>query len=214
MYITWLGHSAFRLQDKISDGISLVTDPFDPSYTGLKWSNLEADIVTISHQHQDHNYLKGVKGSPFIIDSAGEFEYKGVYVEGIDAWHDDEQGAKRGSNIICRIEMDDLVITHLGDLGHLPDTKQLERMEGTDILLVPVGGVYTIDARQAVEVINEIEPKIIIPMHYQLPDLKVDLSGVEKFIKELGLSPRHEDKLKISKKDLPMDSSELVILNY
>lgn len=215
MHITWLGHSSFRLQDKLgTDGVSLVTDPFNPEKTGLKWSNLDADIVTISHQHEDHNYLKGVKGDAFVIDSAGEFEYKNIYVEGVDAFHDDEDGAKRGSNIIYRIEMDDLVITHLGDLGHNLDTKQLERIEGTHILFIPVGGIYTLDARKAVEVINEIEPRIVIPMHYKLPGLKYDLNELDKFIKEIGLVPHYEEKLKISKKDLPAEDTELLILSF
>lgn len=214
MYITWLGHSSFRLQDKIgADGVSLVTDPFDPAFVGLKWSSLEADIVTLSHQHQDHNYLKGIKSSPFIIDSAGEFEHKGIYVEGVDSWHDQAEGKERGSNVIYRIEIDNLTVTHLGDLGAVLDAKQIEHLEGTDILLVPVGGKYTLDARLAVEVINQIEPRIIIPMHYAMAGMKIELAPLDKFIKELGLPPRYEDKLKMSKRDLPSDNSELVILS-
>jgi L-ascorbate metabolism protein UlaG (beta-lactamase superfamily) len=202
------------LQDKIgTDGVSLVTDPFDPAATGLKWASLEADLVTVSHQHHDHNYLKGIKGKPFVIDSAGEYEYKGIYVEGVDAWHDQEQGGRRGPTVIYRIEIDDLTIAHLGDLGTTLDAKQIEHLEGTDILIVPVGGKYTLDARLAVEVINQLEPRIIIPMHYQVSGLKYDLAPVDKFIKELGLPPRYEDKLKISKKDLPVEDSELVILS-
>ena len=213
MYLTWYGQSAFRLQDKVNgEGLSLALDPFDPVFIGLKWTPLEADIVAISHDHKDHNYLKGIKGEPFVINSAGEYEYKGVYIEGVHSWHDDQEGVERGANIIYRIEMDGLVVTHLGDLGATLDTKQLERLEGTDILLVPVGGRYTIDARRAVEVVNSIEPRLVIPMHYNLPGLKVGLDSLDKFIKELGLKPRSEDKLKISKKDLPTEDTELVVL--
>ena len=212
MYITWLGQSCFKLQDKIgSDGVTLVTDPYSDDI-GLKMPRFEADIVTVSHSHHDHNNIGALRGNPFIIDTAGEYETKGVFVEGVEAWHDAAEGKERGKNIIYRIEMEDISITHLGDLGHILDTKQLEKLEGTNILLIPVGGKYTINAAKAVEVISQIEPRIVIPMHYKVPGLKIDLDGVEKFIKELGLKPRQEEKLKISKKDLPQEEMELVVL--
>jgi len=212
MYITWLGQSCFKLQDKIgSDGVTLVTDPYSDDI-GLKMPRFEADIVTVSHSHHDHNNIGALRGNPFIIDTAGEYETRGVFVEGVEAWHDAAEGKERGKNIIYRIEMEDISITHLGDLGHILDAKQLEKLEGTDILLIPVGGKYTINAAKAVEVISQIEPRIIIPMHYKVPGLKIDLDGVEKFIKELGLKPRQEEKLKISKKDLPQEEMELVVL--
>ena len=212
MYITWLGQSCFKLQDKIgSDGVTLVTDPYSDDI-GLKMPRFEADIVTVSHSHHDHNNIGALRGNPFIIDTAGEYETKGVFVEGVEAWHDAAEGKERGKNIIYRIEMEDISITHLGDLGHILDAKQLEKLEGTDILLIPVGGKYTINAAKAVEVISQIEPRIIIPMHYKVPGLKIDLDGVEKFIKELGLKPRQEEKLKILKKDLPQEDMELVVL--
>jgi len=212
MYITWLGQSCFKLQDKIgSDGVTLVTDPYSDDI-GLKMPRFEADIVTVSHSHHDHNNIGALRGNPFIIDTAGEYETKGVFVEGVEAWHDAAEGKERGKNIIYRIEMEDISITHLGDLGHILDTKQLEKLEGTNILLIPVGGKYTINATKAVEVISQIEPRIVIPMHYKVPGLKIDLDGVEKFIKELGLKPRQEEKLKILKKDLPQEDMELVVL--
>jgi len=214
MYITWLGHSAFKLQDKLgSDGITVTTDPFDSDFTGLKMPSFEADIVTISHDHKDHNNVKAIRKEPFIIDSAGEYEYKGVYIEGVDSWHDDEQGKQRGSNIIYRISFEDLVVTHLGDLGHALDAKQIEILDGTDILLIPVGGHFVLDAKKAVEVINQLEPRIIIPMHYQVDGLKFELDSIEKFIKELGLTPEYEEKLKMTKRDLPIDEARLIILN-
>lgn len=213
MYITWLGQSCFKLQDKIgSDGVLLVTDPYGDDI-GLKMPRFEADIVTVSHGHFDHNNTEAIRGQPFIINTAGEYEIKGVFVEGVESAHDDKNGSERGENIIYRIEMEDISITHLGDLGHVLDTKQLEKLEGTDILLIPVGGKYTINAAKAVEVISQIEPRIVIPMHYKIPGLKADIDGVEKFIKELGLKPRQEEKLKISKKDLPTEDMELVVLS-
>lgn len=213
MYITWLGQSCFKLQDKVgSDGVMLVTDPYNDD-TGLKMPRFEADIVTISHDHHDHNNLGAIRGNPLIVKTAGEYETKGVFVEGVEAWHDNKDGAERGQNIIYRIEMEDISITHLGDLGHILDTKQLEKLEGTDILLIPVGGKYTINAAQAVEIISQLEPRIVIPMHYKIPGLKSDIEGVDKFIKELGIKPRNEEKLKISKKDLPQEDMELVVLS-
>ncbi|MFH1255203.1 MAG: MBL fold metallo-hydrolase [bacterium] len=213
MYITWLGYSCFKFQDKIgSDGISLVTDPFSDDL-GLKMPRFEADIVTVSHTHKDHGNTGAIRGNPFIIDTAGEYETKGVFIEGVESWHDDKSGAERGGNIIYRIEMEDISITHLGDLGHVLESKQLEKLEGTDILLIPVGGKYTINAAKAVEVISQIEPRIVIPMHYKTAGVKFDIDGVEKFIKELGLNPRNEEKLKISKKDLPQEDMELVVLS-
>ncbi|NTW22262.1 MBL fold metallo-hydrolase [Candidatus Falkowbacteria bacterium] len=213
MYITWLGHSCFKIQDKIgSDGVTLVTDPFDAKL-GLKVPRLEADILTMSHDHHDHGNREAIKGTPYVIDTAGEFEIKDVAVEGVESFHDEHKGADRGKNIIYRIDMDDIVVVHLGDLGQPLEQKQLESLVGADILLIPVGGKYTIDAKRAVEVVSQIEPRIVIPMHYHVPGLKLDIEGVEKFVKELGIKPRYEEKLKIAKKDLPQDEMELVILN-
>ena len=213
MIITWQGHSCFKIQDKMgTDGVTLVTDPFNKE-VGLKVPNFEADIVTVSHDHADHNNTSALRGTPFIIDCAGEYDYKGILVEGIDSFHDDKKGAERGSNIIYRIEVDDISVAHLGDLGSVLDNAQLEKLVGTDVLLIPVGGKYTLDAKAAVEVISQIEPRIVIPMHYKTEGLKIDLDPIEKFIKEIGLTPTYEEKLKISKKDLPVEDMELVILS-
>jgi L-ascorbate metabolism protein UlaG (beta-lactamase superfamily) len=215
MIITWLGHSAFKLQGKgQSDTITIVTDPFNPEKTGLKLPRLEAEIVTLSHDHDDHNYSEAVKGNPRILTGVGEYEIKGVFIEGVPSFHDAEKGAKRGSNVIYRFEIEDLSITHLGDLGTELDNKQLESLEGTDILLVPIGGVYTINAAKAVTVINQIEPRIVIPMHYKVPGLKFDLDPLESFLKAIAIKPRQEEKLKISKKDLPQDNMEVVVLSF
>lgn len=189
----------------------MVTDPFDKS-VGLKAPNFEADIITVSHSHFDHNNVSALRGQPYIIKTAGEYDIKGVTIYGVESWHDDKQGKERGTNIIYRIDMDDVSIVHLGDLGHILDNKQLEILVGTDVLLIPVGGKFTIDAKQAMEVVSQIEPRIVIPMHYKLPDLTMALDGVDKFIKEIGLKPQEEEKLKVSKKDLPVEEMELVVM--
>ena len=213
MIISWQGHSCFKIQDKLGpEGVTIVTDPFGKEI-GLKTPNFEADIVTISHDHHDHNNVAALRGEPFVIDCPGEYDFKGILVEGIDSFHDSQKGEERGHNTIYRLEVDDVSIAHLGDLGGPLDNSQLEKLVGTDILLIPVGGKYTLDAKGAVEVISQIEPRIVIPMHYKTPDLKMDIDPVEKFVKELGLQPVYEEKLKISKKDLPQEDMELVILS-
>ncbi|PIT94101.1 hypothetical protein COU00_00815 [Candidatus Falkowbacteria bacterium CG10_big_fil_rev_8_21_14_0_10_43_11] len=213
MYIQYLGHSCFKLSGKDGKGeaVNVVIDPFGKDY-GLKVPSVEADIVAVSHQHKDHNNLSAVRGNPYVIDTAGEYEVKDVFIQGIDSFHDDKEGRERGGNIIYRISMEDAVITHLGDLGQILDTKQVEKLEGTDILLIPVGGKYTLDAKKAVEVINQIEPRMVIPMHYKQAGSNLDVNGVELFIKEIGMKPQYaEDKLKVNKKDLPQEEMELVI---
>ncbi|MCU0679365.1 MAG: MBL fold metallo-hydrolase [Planctomycetes bacterium] len=213
MYIQWLGHSCFKMQDKTGpDGVTVVTDPFDKSI-GLKVPGCEANIVTVSHDHNDHNNVKALRGDPFVIESAGEYDIKGISVYGVESYHDEAGGKERGRNIIYRLAIDDITIVHLGDLGHLLDNKQLEILAGTDILLIPVGGKYTLNAKQAVEVVSQIEPRIVIPMHYKVPGLSLDIEGADKFIKEIGIKPRSEDKLKISKKDLPVEDMWLCLLN-
>ena len=216
MYITYLKHSSFKFQDKTgSEATTLVTDPFDSKNVGLKMPSLEADIVTISHGHNDHNNISAIKGNPYIVDSAGEYDVKGVSILGVETFHDEKKGKDRGQNTIFRFEIDGIVVTHLGDLGHSLDNKQLQGLVGTDILLIPVGGFYTIDAKKAVEVVSQIEPRIVIPMHYQTKGLSKeykDIASVDKFIKELGIKPTYEEKVKISKKDLPQDEMELIIM--
>jgi len=213
MIITWQGHSCFKIQDKVGpDGVTLVTDPFNKE-TGLKVPNFEADIITVSHDHKDHNNVDALRGKPFVVSCAGEYDFKGVLIEGIDSYHDDKKGEERGGNIMYRIEIDDISVAHLGDLGDILDNAQIEKLIGTDVLLIPIGGTYTIDAKKAVEVISQIEPRIVIPMHYKTKDIKYDLDSIDKFIKEIGLTPTYEEKLKISKKDLPQEDMELVILS-
>lgn len=212
MHITWLGHSCFKLQDNTTaSGVTLITDPYEGKI-GLRAPSHEADILTISHDHYDHNNRSAVRGTPYIIDTAGEYDIKGITVTGVESFHDEKQGKERGKNIIYRIEIDGVVVTHLGDLGTELDEKQLEAIAGTDILLIPVGGKYTLDAKKAVEVVSQVEPRIVIPMHYKVKDLNMDIDGLEKFIKELGLEPRKESKFKMAKKDLPTEDMELWVL--
>lgn len=214
MIIQWFGQSYFKLQIKNSAGqeVVIATDPYSPEI-GLTPPKFQADIVTISHEHSDHNNLEAIKGEPFVVNGPGEYETKGVFIYGIPAWHDEKQGKERGGNNIFRFQAEDLNVVHLGDLGHELDDAQLEKLNNVDILLIPVGGGPTIDAKKANEIISEIEPRLIIPMHYKLPGLKYDLKTVEEFLKVSGLPSEKMDKLKISRKDLPQEEMRVVILN-
>jgi len=214
MEIQYFGHSCFRIKGK---NAILLTDPFS-SEIGLKMNKTSADIVIISHQHYDHNNSAVVIGTtkrqnPFIISGPGEYEISGVFVYGLASFHDQVKGAKRGANTIYVINMDGIKLAHLGDLGHRLTDEQLEEVNGVDILFVPVGGKYTIDAQQAVEVVGQIEPRIVIPMHYKLPGLKVVLAPVEEFLKNMGMEEVNpQDKLIITKEKLP-EEREVVVLN-
>lgn len=214
MDITYLGHSSFKIRGK---NAIVVTDPFASEEVGLKFpKHIEADIVTVSHGHGDHNATSAVEGTPHVVAGPGEYEIKGVGVVGVSVYHDDEKGTKRGRNTIYRIEIDGVSIVHLGDLGHVLSSAQVDELDGVNILLVPVGGVYTITPQQAAQVIADIDPAIVIPMHYGRPELNQkafgELSPLAVFLKEMGkegLTP--VPKLAITKDKLPAEM-QLVVL--
>ncbi|MFH1456522.1 MAG: MBL fold metallo-hydrolase [Patescibacteria group bacterium] len=222
MYIQWFGQSFFKIITKNEKGedVVLVIDPFDKSY-GLKMpSKFGADIVFITHDHKDHNNVDLIKGTnlshtPFVVAGAGEYEIKGVMIYGIQSFHDNKEGNERGANIIYLLQIEDIWLAHLGDLGQdtLTD-EQLEQLKDVDILIIPVGGVFTINGKQASSIISQIEPRVVIPMHYKVPGLKLDIDGVDKFVKEQGLKPEEiNGKLKIVKKDLPSEETKLMIFS-
>ncbi|MBI5766012.1 MBL fold metallo-hydrolase [Candidatus Falkowbacteria bacterium] len=215
MQIQWLGQSYFRIQTKNNgDEVIIATDPYGADI-GLKPPKIQADIVTISHQHHDHNNLDAIKGEPFVIDGPGEYETKGVFIYGIPAWHDNKEGKERGSTIMYRLIAENMNILHLGDLGDLLTNEQIEKINEVDILLIPVGGIYTIDGKKANEIISQLEPRLVIPMHYKIPGFKTstELHSVDQFIKESGLLVEKMDKLKIAKKDLPQEETKIILLN-
>ena len=178
MTITWYGHSCFKI-DNQGGHLTIITDPFDKKI-GLTPPRGNADIITISHNHYDHNNVKAISGEPFVIETPGEYEVKEIRILGVPGYHDNEKGKERGINIIYLIKIDGIKICHLGDMGQEKLTdKQLELINDVDILMIPVGGVYTIDAKKAVKIIKQIEPSIIIPMHYKLPGLTEELAKVD-----------------------------------
>ena len=237
--ISWAGQSCFQIsvfptKSRILGGIGtnsrdhsadIVIDPFDDSL-GLKVPNFSADIALVTHDHHDHNNVKALKGSsptkgdlvgdkPFVISGPGEYEVKGVFVQGIPSYHDEEDGKKRGQNTIYVFEAEDMRFCHLGDLGQKQLTdEQLEEIDSVDVLMIPVGGEYTIDSSRASKIISQIEPKIVIPMHYSVPKLKLKIDGVDKFLKTMGKnSITPVDKFTIKASVLPKDGAmEIVVL--
>ena len=213
MNIVWYGQSCFKIQSK---DIILITDPFDKKI-GLRPPFGSADIVTISHNHYDHNNFQVIKNDPFIVDSVGEYEIKKVTIKGIDSCHDNQGGKEKGQNTIYKIEMEGIKICHLGDFGQSTLVNgQLEKIGQIDILFIPIGGVFTIDWKSASAIISQIEPRIIIPMHYKIPGVKgelLKLDTVDKFCKERGVSSKDAvNKFSIKKKDLPQEGSETIIM--
>ena len=211
MQIFWHGQSCFKIQ---GGDTAVIIDPYDKTI-GLKVPRLQGNIVLTTHGHYDHNAVKAVGGNPFIVNGPGEYEKNDIFILGLSSWHDEVKGAERGPNTIYIITMEGMNIAHLGDLGHVLEGEQLAKLDNIDILLIPVGGVYTLDAKKAAQVVSQIEPRIVIPMHYKIPGLNIKLDSVENFIKEMGVSkPEKVDKFKIAKKDLPADKIEVVILNF
>ena len=211
MTITWYGHSCFRLESK---DFSLLIDPFS-SEIGLRPPKIKDNIVLVSHEHYDHNNVEDLPKDTLLIKGPGEYEVKGVFIKGIQSFHDKNQGQERGLNTMYTIKMEDMVITHMGDFGQgALSEEQIEKIGDADILMIPTGGVYTINYKEAVEAISQIEPKIVIPMHYKIPGLKIEIEGPEKFLKEMSLTPEKAEKsYKVQKKNLPAEEMKLVVFN-
>ena len=210
MEITWLGHSCFRIKGKEA---VLVTDPYD-STIGYSLGKPKANIVTSSHAHPGHSFVSGVGGEPRIVRGPGEYEIAGVFITGTRTFHDAERGEKWGKNTVYLIEMDEIRVCHLGDLGHALSSEQVEEMSGVEVLMVPVGGLCTIDATAAAEVVRLLEPRVVIPMHFKTDVVPFNLEPVANFLKEMGIkqvSP--EPKLSLTKSTLPAET-QVVVLDY
>lgn len=182
MNLKWLGHSCFLLTSE--SGVRILMDPCAPK-TGYTIAPVEADAVTASHDHYDHNYFDAALGDPVRITEPGVHEVKGVRITGIPTWHDKERGAKRGRNIMFLVEMDGIRLLHAGDLGHLPDEAAVRAVGQVDVLLAPIGGVYTIDGTEAKELARLLHPKVFVPMHYKTERLSIELDGLSPFLDSL-----------------------------
>jgi L-ascorbate metabolism protein UlaG (beta-lactamase superfamily) len=207
--LTWLGHACFRLRSR---DVTLVFDPVGRQY-GYDISKVRADIVTISHQHAGHNNVEALKGAFTTIDGPGEYEIKEIFITGIRAYHDDERGQRYGHNTIYTVHLEDLVFCHLGDLGHTLTADQLEQIGPVDVLMVPVGGA-SLSAARAVEVISQIEPGLVVPMHYATGNAPAaGLEPLDKFSREMGLHDLPvRDRLVVRKSDLPEESHVQVVV--
>src|SRR5690242_20764672 len=183
MEISWLGHSCFHLRGK---NVTLITDPFSPQL-GHSLGKINAPIVTISHNHPGHNYVESISGDPRIVRGPGEYEISDVLITGVASYHDDKHGQELGRNTIYIIHIDELVICHLGDLGHTLHEEQLEEVADADILFVPIGGGHSLNATQAAEVISQVEPRIVIPMHYHSTTTDEPLPAPATFCREMGV---------------------------
>ncbi len=213
MKIKWLGHSCFLITSV--EGVRIVLDPYkSESHLNYVEVREKADLVTTSHEHYDHNYTALIPGKPEVVKGRGVRNIKGIAIRGIDAWHDAAGGKERGSNTIFCLLIEGMQVCHMGDLGHLPTAEQLIEIGTVDILLLPVGGVFTIDVKAATELMDKLKPKVAIPMHYKtdrctwLQYSADDFARGKNSVKRLDTS-----EIEINKAKLP-ETPEIIILPY
>lgn len=217
MQIQYYGHSCFKITTKpggrATEDIILFFDPFGKEL-GIRPPQGQADIIFVSHQHPNHNNISAIKGDPVIVETPGEYAVKGINVVGVDSFHDNVEGTEKGRSTIYILEAEELKICHLGDLGCDLTGKQLEEIDGVDILFIPVGGTSTIDGKKAAELVRKIEPAIIIPMHYKTTGSAAEIEDEKKFCNEMGNCPQEKiAKFNVKKKDLEEKKMEIVIMD-
>ena len=211
MKLRYLGHSSFLLTE--STGTSIVTDPYGD--IGYRMPKVSANAVTISHGHYDHSNAKAVGGKPVVFDKEGQYELEGVSVSAIKTFHDNEQGGKRGENLIFKFRMDGLEICHLGDLGEECSSALIEELLPVHVLLIPVGGTYTIDAEQAKEYVDRIMPSIVIPMHYKTKGLDLDVDKVDGFLdlfENEDIEEIEGSEIELSRDDITEESTKIILM--
>ncbi len=210
--VKWLGHACFEIK---GETVTIVTDPHDGTSLNIPRPKAEADIVLVSHTHFDHmDGIKFVKrpDAEEIVAKTGEMEIKGVKIKGIKSYHDKSMGRQRGENVIYVFEVDGVRFCHLGDLGHILTDEQVREIGEVDVLLIPVGGTFTIDAREASEIIEMLKPKIVIPMHYKIKGLNLPISGVEEFIADKkNVEKISGSEVEITKENLPGETKIIVL---
>jgi L-ascorbate metabolism protein UlaG (beta-lactamase superfamily) len=208
MELIWLGHSCFRLRSREA---TVVTDPC-PKSSGYSIGRPTADIVTVSSDHADHSHVAAVADSPLVIWGPGEYESAAVLITGITTRQD--KGGGGSKNTVYVIETENLRVCHLGRLSHVPTSEQVEEMSGVDVLLIPVGGGGTLDAAEASETVSLLEPKLVIPMHYATPAATAKLETVDRFLREMGVSPAEpQPRLSINHSSLPHET-QVFVLDY
>ena len=204
LQIRWHGHACFEITNKTT----LVTDPHDGKSIGIPAPSVIGDIILVSHDHYDHNSVKSVeKENSRIVTDERSRNISDIEIRGVESFHDEEQGAKRGKNIIYKFTMDGVRFCHLGDLGHDLDDETVQKIGEVDILFVPIGGTFTVDDKQAWNVINKIKPKIIVPMHYKIGGLSLPIAGLDPFLAQAKHKVIHVgNEIDIEKEDLPTES--------
>jgi L-ascorbate metabolism protein UlaG (beta-lactamase superfamily) len=208
MDIIWLGHSCFRIRGRQA---TIVTDPYSPGL-GYTLGKPSAQIVTVSHQHAGHCYVEGVTGGPKPVVGPGEYEISGVLIIGVGTYHDREKGARHGKNTVYLMDVDGVSVCHLGDLGHALTTDNVEEIENVDVLLLPVGGGSTLDAAAAAQVVRQLEPKVVVPMHYRTEALSRGLAPVGRFLTEMGIREvTPQPKLSVTRASLPQSTQVLLL---
>ncbi|HDO19735.1 MAG TPA: Zn-dependent hydrolase [Thermoplasmatales archaeon] len=203
LQIRWHGHACFE----ITDDITIVTDPHDGKSIGIPAPSVKGDVILVSHDHYDHNSTRTVeKDDSVVVRDVGRKDVKGVTIEGIESYHDEVKGAKRGKNVIFKFVVDGVTFCHLGDLGHEPDDELMSKLEGIDVLFIPVGGTFTIDADKAWRIANRINPKIVIPMHYKIQGLSLPIASVDEFLAKNKFKVIHVgNEIDIEKEELPKE---------
>lgn len=212
MIIQYLGHSCFKLTE--STGTSVVCDPYSEKTVGYAMPQVSADAVTISHHHDDHDCVANVSGNPVIIDKESTHDLPGVEINSVKSFHDSSRGKKRGENVIFKFRMDGIDVCHLGDLGEMCSPDLIETILPVNVLLIPVGGNYTIDAEMAKEYVDRIMPEIVIPMHYRTKDCELDIDKVDEFLKLFDdeiIEEAEESVLELSRTDLT-EETKIVVL--
>jgi L-ascorbate metabolism protein UlaG (beta-lactamase superfamily) len=206
MEITWYGRACFRLKGKDA---TVITDPCPPS-TGFVAGKHDVDLLTISHAHQDHTYRRSIS-SGLTLTRPGEYEFHDLLVTGVRTFHDGGGGTERGENVIFAVEVDGVHIAHLGDLGHLLSDEQLSELGPIDVLLVPAGGQTTLTPAEAAEVVAQLTPKLVIPMHFAVDGGSPDLLGADKFLHEMAAEPIRQPKASVTPSSLPEETQVVVL---
>lgn len=214
MLIEWYGHSCFRVT--LENGAKIVIDPFDNT-VGYEQPKIEANVVLETHQHFDHNSTETIKGSYQLITGPGEYGFEGFTVRGIPSFHDKENGAKRGKNTIYVLRAEGMAVCHMGDQGFVPSDDMINEIGRVDILMIPVGGTFTIDAAEAVETADKLQPNITIPMHYRTMLTDMNIAGVHEFLElaagHFDISRHGANSITVTKDQLKK-RSRISVLEY
>jgi len=214
MIIEYLGHSCFKLTE--STGTSVVCDPYDGSI-GYDMPEITADAVTVSHGHYDHDNIKAVSGEPKIIGSESGYDLSGVEISSIKSFHDTQRGKLRGENLIFKFRMDGIDVCHLGDLGEDCSAELIDLLLPVNVLLIPVGGTYTIDAEMAKEYVNRIMPDVVIPMHYKSKGCKLDIAKIDDFISRFDeeyVEDRDDSRIELKRSDFDGETKVIVLRSH